>query len=487
MKVMLINPLSDLAKNGNMYYRSVTPLPPLGIAYLSAALKDNSIEVIVEDQYASRLSNEDLVKKAKHFSPDIIGFSCLTTAMSNVNRLVNRFRQGCKDAVIVLGNIHPTIFPEDVLSKNVADIVIRGEGEKTLSEVATAVDKRLSLAGIKGISYRHNGSIQHNPEREIIEDLDVLPYPDWHSLDIRYYRRYPMLGIYNKLVLPVQASRGCIYNCLFCSQDKFYKKPRYRKIKKVVDEIEYLYEEFKIDYIGFTDAYFPFSKESGLEFCDELIRRKLHKKIKWFTETRVDMVDLELLRRMKESSASLVMYGFEVGDPGVLQDIGKGTTLAQAIEAMDYTRKCGIRSLGLFMLGLPSDTEETCRETIRFAKRLNPDICKFNIAVPFPGSKFFEKYMNKIGSLDSINDKFTSWYDWSECDDGIIYSPKGMTKKELVNLQREGMFNFYMRPNVILKHLVNRTFSLSDLFYGGCILLKNYFKMFSSTAGTRKD
>lgn len=481
MKIMLINPLSDLARSST-YFRSVTPLPPLGLASLAAVLKDARMNVLVEDQYASCINNTNLIRKISDFSPQIIGFSCLTTAMSNAKRLINGIRQTGISAHIVLGNIHPTIFAEEVLNNGFADIVVRGEGEESFLETAIALDKGMKLESVRGISYLEDGKIMHNPDREIIGDLDELPYPDWHCLNLNYYKRYPMLGIYNSLVLPVQASRGCPYNCRFCSQDKFYKKPQYRKITKVVEEIEYLCSEFNIKYIGFTDAYFPFSKDSGLEFCDEFIRRNLHKKIKWFTETRVDMVDSELMHRMKESNLYLVMYGFESGNQDVLDYTGKKTTLEQARRAMEYTKKYNIRSLGLFMLGLPPDTIETCRQTIRFAKELDPDLVKFNIAVPFPGSVFFEENKNKMGNIDKIDDKFTSWYDWSGSNSEIIYSSKAITKKELIDLQRRGMFNFYMRPRIILKHLIQGTFSPSDLVFGAFLLFKNYLK-----TGTRMN
>lgn len=481
MRIALINPMSDLARLSSTYFRSVTPLPPLGLASLSAVLKNNNIDVLVEDQYASGISNQALIKKISDFSPQIVGFSCLTTAMSNVKRLVNGIKRAGIPIKIVLGNIHPTIFAEELLTQGLGDIIVKGEGESSFLETVIALDKNMKLEGISGISFLDNGKVVHNPEREIIKDLDELAYPDWYSLNLNHYRRYPMLGIYNSLVLPVQASRGCFYNCLFCSQDKFYKKPRYRKITKVVDEIEYLYSEFNMKYIGFTDAYFPFSKDSGLEFCDEFIRRKLHKKIKWFTETRVDMVDLELMQRMKEANLYLIMYGFEVGNQKVLNYTGKATTLEQARKAMEYTKKCHIRSLGLFMLGLPPDTKETCRQTIRFAKELDPDLVKFNIAVPFPGSVFFEENKHMIGSIDKIDNKFTSWHDWSSWEGEIIYSSNAITKKELTDLQRKGMFDFYVRPRIILKHLIQRTFSLSDLIFGAVLLFKNYLKSWKLT------
>lgn len=483
---MLINPISELARLSDAYYNSVPPMPPLGLAYLAAVLKNKNIEVFIEDQYATRISNEALVSKIKDISPQVVGFACLTTAMSNVKELVGQIKAAKIDTKIILGNIHATIFPDEMLEKGIADIVVRGEGEETLPEAVLALGKGSDLSVVLGISYVYNGKIRHNPDREVIKDLDSLPYPDWHALDLGQYKRYPALGIYNK-VLPVHASRGCLYNCIFCSQDKIYKKPRYRDINKVVDEIAYLYDEFGINCVGFTDAYFPFSKASGLEFCDELIRRKLHKKVTWFTETRVDMVDLELMRRMKESNIYLIMYGFETGNQRVLNDIGKKTTLDHARKAMELTHKFKIRSIGLFVLGLPTDTKESCNETINFAKELEPDICKFNIAVPYPGSKFFDEYRSQLDDIDGKSDRFTSWTDWSSLDGEIIYSPKSMSKKELINLQRKGMFDFYIRPRFIFRSLINRTFSLLDLFRGMRLLSKNYLKMLKSKLIIKKE
>jgi anaerobic magnesium-protoporphyrin IX monomethyl ester cyclase len=475
MKVLLINPISNIAKKSDMYFRSVSPLPPSGVATLAAVLLNAGIEVFIEDQYATRMENEELVKKIKELSPEIIGISCLTTAMGNVEQLVAKIRSNNIKTTIVVGNIHPTLFPEETLTKGIADIIVRGEGEMTLLEIVRAIEQGGNFTDIKGISYLHAGKVIHNEEREIIADLDILPYPAWNLLDLTHYTRYPMLGIYNKRVLPIQGSRGCPYSCLFCSQDKFYKKPRYRKIKNIVDEIEYLYNTYQMDAVGFNDAYFPFTKETGIDFCDELIKRGLHKKITWFTETRVDMVDLELMKKMKQSNCTMVMFGFEVGNRNVLEKSKKQTTLEQAKQAVSFARKCKIRTMGLFMLGLPNDTRETCLETIAFAKKLDPFICKFNIAVPYPGSKFFEDARAKLKNIDDIKDKLSSWYDWSSYEGEIVYCPEAMDKRELVNLQRLGMIWFYMRPKILLRYLISRPFVFSDFWHGALLLLRNCF------------
>jgi len=472
MKAVLINPMSYIARKSRTYTRSVTPVPPLGLAYLATVMKEEGYEIFVEDQYASGLSNEELVRKIKEYDADIAGFSCLTTAMTTVEDAIQRLREELPDIKIVLGNIHATLYPEEVLRKTGADIVVRGEGEETLRETARALSESGSLAPVRGISYRTGEKITHNPDRPLIEQLDKLSFPDWSLMDLKYYKNYPSLGIYDSHVLPVQASRGCLYNCYYCSQDRFYKKTRYRKLSRVVDEIEYLYETFGVRCIGFDDAYFPFSEETAAEFCDEMIRRGLHEKVKWFTELRVDTGGFRLYKKMKEANVCLIMFGMESGNQKVLDSIYKGTTLQQAREATRFCNILRIKSMGLFMLGVPGETRETCLETINFAKSLKLDICKFNLAVPYPGSKFFSDFAQSFEQIDSLKDKFSSWYDWSVYDAEIVYTPEGMNRRELVRLQRKGMISFYLRPGVIIRTILRRTFSAVDIFYGGLLLLK---------------
>lgn len=470
MKVCLINPNSTLATSSRRYRKFVPPVPPLGIAYIAGILEKNGIEVVVIDQYANKKNNEELISDIRKPEPQIIGISCLTAAMDNVCALSEKIRMSLKDTKVVLGNIHASIFADDLLKQGIGDIVVRGEGEYSMLEAVAAVEKGDSLRSVKGISFIENGVVRHNPEREIVDDLDSLPYPAWHLFDLSCYRGCARIALHNKLGLPVIGSRGCPYKCVFCSQDRLYNKPRYRKTQSIVDEMEYLYERFKVDFIGFHDPYFPFSIKQGFNFCDEIDKRGLSKKIKWFTETRVDKVDIALLKRMKESGLHLIFYGFESGNQEVLDKAGKNFTIKQAQMAMSAAKSAKIIVHGLFMLGLPGETKETCEDTIRFAKELDPEICKFNVAVPYPGSSFFEKYRKKLNGQNNV--KFTSWYDWSGLSGSLIYTPEGMTSDELISLQRKAMFEFYMRPKLILRHLKITPFN--DLCYGAWILLYGY-------------
>lgn len=472
MKLFLISPASDLAKSA-IYRRSVAPIPPIGLAYIASVLEKDGVNVYIEDQYATAITNGELLDKIGREKPDIVGLSCITANVKNGLAIASGIKAIDKNITVIFGNIHPTLFAQEMLESNVCDIVVRGEGEFTLREIVRTIKQHGSLGNVCGISYSSGGKTLHNPDRKLLDNLDELPYPDWGLLDLNRYRNYPMLGVYD-VVLPLQGSRGCIYKCLFCAQDKIYPKARYRDIVQIVDEIEYMHNKYKVKCFGFNDAFFPFTFKSGMEFCAEMARRGLNKEIKWITETRVDMVNYELLKVMKDSGLEVIMYGFESGNQNVLNAVNKQITLKQAEDTMKLTKKIKIRALGLFMLGMPGDTKESCLETIRFAKRLDPDIAKFNLTVPLPGSRLFEMYRDKFKDADP--DKFVSWLDWTDYK-GEALTVGALSAKELITLQRKAMFDFYINPRKIIKNIFSRTFSLKDMAYGACNVIGNYLKI----------
>lgn len=472
MKIMLINPNSQTMQSHWAFKKFISPIPPINLAYIASVLEKRGNKVIIVDQVARGINNEALLNSVRQSHPEVIGFSCLTPVINNVSLLVDKIRLFDKKIKIVLGNVHATLFADELLRGNIADIIVRGEGEVSMSEVVSAIGANEDLTSIQGISFRDNGSTVHNSERELIENMDSLPYPAWHLIDLRDYDSTPLASVY-EVILPMQASRGCPFRCIFCSQDKIYKKPRYRKVRDVVDELEFMHLKYKVRYFGFFDPSFPFSIKQGLEFCEELMHRDLYRKIKWTTETRVDLVNQELLNKMKEAGCHLIMYGFEVGNQKILENLKKKTDLSQAKTAMKLTKKAGINTLGLFMLGMPGETKLTCEETISFAKELDCDIAKFNLAVPYPGSELFEDYKVKVGEKQEDWEKFIGWNDWSGL--GPLYIPDGMNAQELVHLQRKAMFQFYVRPKIILRHIIKGTISFENLMCGGYILVRKYF------------
>lgn len=477
MKIILVNPTPNLVKSNIIYRNFVLPLLPSGLGYISTVLANKGHEVLAVDLLASKISDEKFMNLVKEAKPQIVGFSCLTTSINRSVVLAKKIKSFNEKIWTIFGNIHPTIFADELLNQKLGDVVVRGEGEITMSELVSAIENKASLHCVKGISFRENEDVFHNQERELIDNLDDLAYPAWDLFDFKNYRKgCPMVSLYD-LAIPIVGSRGCPFSCTFCSQERFYKRPRYRDTIKIVDEFQYMHEKYKAKFFGFTDANFPFSIKQGHEFCDEMIRRGLNKKVRWITETRVDLVNLELLKKMKAAGLHAVMYGFEVGDPDILKSLKKGTTLEQAKEAMDFTKKAGILSVGLFMLGLPGETEATCRKTINFAKEIDCDFAKFNITVVYPGSELFKEAKNKKEAMKHP-ETATAWSDWfGYANSEFICAPEKMTAKELINLQRHAMFEFYVRPKMIVRHILKRTISFKNLILGGYILVKKIIQV----------
>lgn len=475
MKIALIVPgaRSTTDPRGLKKYERLFPhLLPMSIGYMGAVLEREGYEVLLVDQIAQQLSNEDMVDLVARARPDVVGVSVLTAAASNVAALGPLLRTALPEAFVVHGNHHASFFAEETLDAGFADAVIHGEGEETLLElVRVLAGDAPDLSTIRGLSFLRDGVSVHNPTRPLIEDLDSLPYPAWHHFDLKApaFAEMPMIGAYST-PLPLQASRGCPHGCSFCSQDASFKKVRMRRVDKLVDEIEFMVDRYGFEWFGFNDAYFPWTKRQGFEFADELIRRGLHRRTRWVTENRVDQVDEELLVRLRESGLSTIFFGFESGNAEVLARTGKGTTLAQAEAAARAARNAGVTIVGFFMIGLPGDTVKTCLETVDFAIRLDCDFAKFAVAIPYPGSQLFESLRGQLGPRDF--DKFLSWYNWASGGEDILSMSDDISPADLLRIQRLGMLRFYARPRQVIRHLRRGTLPLDKMAYGAGLLLE---------------
>ncbi len=473
MKIILIEPCSKTTRSLSGFRKSMFLFPPIGIAYIASVLERNGIEVEVIDQLAEDIENQGVLEIIKRKSPEIVGFSCLTPNMGAVKEITALIRGLNKGTKIVLGNVHASIFARELLEQNWADFIIHGEAEYTMLELALAIEGNCDFGNIPGLSYKENDKVYNNKPREQANDLDSLPYPAWHLFDLRRYKTYTAL-FPSGPALPISGQRGCSYRCIYCAQDVIFKCVKQRSPLKLADEINFFYERFKVKTFVFVNSSFPISKESGLMFSDELIRRGLNKKIIWFTETRVDMVDLELLKKMRLAGLRWIQYGIEVGNSKTLDSIEKKATLKDAARAVYYAKKAGITCMGLFMLGLPGESKETCMETINFAKKLDSDFAVFTRAIPFPGSRFFEIYKTKLNFNVDNYDKFNWWRD-PERDEELVYTPEGMCSRDLIDLQNKAWFKFYVRPGLIIRYLIRGKVPPGILYHAAYRMIKNYF------------
>ena len=471
MKILLVNPSLNRERLGS-YWRFTTAVPPTGLVYLGAVLERDGFDVRLYDQHALHESNDALMRRVESFQPDVVGFSCLTFVMETVEDAAQRIRRRYPTTKIVCGNIHATYFPDALLQNDVCDYVVREEGEEAILAICRALRDGGDPTAVNGTSSWSEGAIRHNPSPALI-DIDALPYPAWHLLEGYAYVPDP-LGIAplrsKTQPLAIQGSRGCPFACTFCSQDTMYKRVRVRSPESVVNELEYVHHTYGTTVFGFIDAIFPLSPKQGHRFADEMIRRGLHKRVRWFTETRVDLVSYDLLKHLRESGLRFVQYGIESGDDMVLNRLmRKKAGVEQARQALKWTRDLDILSFGLFVVGMPGETREQIFKTIAVAKELDPDIVKFNVAIPFPGSELWERYKHRVNGQPTW--KYSGWYNANDNESDNILAGDALPTRELMYLQRRAMFEFYTQPHVMRRYFLGGMVSLDVLAEGFYVMM----------------
>ena len=472
VRVYLLTPASTAVLRSPRYARLEPALMPMALGYLGAVLRRDGHYVFLRDQAALTLPNSQVLDEIRRFAPDLVGISALTGAWRNTLALVQELRRRFPRLPLVMGNTHATIFAEGILQRRLADYIVRGEGEITLSALVATLAVGGDLAAVAGLSWRDGERVRHNPDRDPIADLDSLPHPAWDLLDLSAwrYQRIPLVNLRTHPV-PLAASRGCPYRCRFCSQDKVVRAFRQRRLPAVMDEIEFMVQHHGFRAFGFNDSYFPWDRDTGLEFATRLRGRPWHQDVRWVTETRVDRVDDGLMAALARSGLHAVFYGFESGNQQVLTAIGKGTTLEQGREAVAVAQRHGVLVIGFFMVGLPGDTPETMEQTVRYAIDLGVDIAKFAVTVPYPGSSLFDQ-MGRDWLEPADCQAFASWTDWSDGEPGWSWAPRGLHPQQVLDAQRRGMLQFYARPRYLWQVLRKGLFTPAEMLLGARLLLE---------------
>jgi len=392
-KIMLIFP---------PHTRGVTSVfPPLGIGYIASYVlsKNPKVQIRILDFTVSEFSIEGLKSELKKFCPEILGISVLTINFPFATLIARLVKQHDSRVVVVIGGVHATLLPEECLAY--CDIVVRGEGEETFWEIV----RERPLDSIDGISFRKNGRIVNRNARAYIRDLDVLPYPAHHLFEMKKYECFPGWGI--------MASRGCPYQCIFCSSPIMWgRQLRIRSAKSVVDEIEYLHRTFGIIRITFLDDTINVPRKRAIEICNEIIKRGLHREISFVCQMRANrqFISLELFKKMQEANFIRVEFGIESGSQKVLNSIGKSLTVNEAKNAVRMAKKAGIPIVkGFFMVGNWGEGITDVLATWYFILR-TPVYPVFSICTPFPGTRFF-KMLEEEGYIRSR----CNWQVFDQC------------------------------------------------------------------------
>lgn len=469
MKVLLLIPPTDLTKSYGELKEFSNPQPSIGIAYIAAILRENGHVVKVVDAYVNQNNKAEILDIVNLFHPDIVGISVLTPSADIVYDISAEIRALFHDIKVVMGNMHASLFSNEILSNNYADIVVHREGEATMAELLKALGTNDRLENVKGISFKSNDAVVNTPSRPYVEDLDTIPFPAWDLFPMDKYRTDPRSEVKGSAVeVKILATRGCPNQCTFCSsrtERSLGGIYRMRKPELVVDEMVYMHEKYGAEVFGFMDLAFPLVRKHAVEFCNEIIKRGLNDKLNWVTECRVKPLDQELLVLMREAGCVRLYLGIESGNNETLKLLKKNFTTDDVRNAVKMAHRAGLEIDGMFMIGLPGENEEMIRKTIDFALELDIRYAIFNIFVPYPGCELWDDLM----SQNKIN--FKKWSEFTSyptyAGGKPVYVPDDLTHEQLMKLQRHAIRKFYLRPRFIYQELKRfKPSKLRHYYYG---------------------
>ncbi|RJR18946.1 MAG: radical SAM protein [Nitrospiraceae bacterium] len=418
-------------------------VPPLGLLYIAAVLEKAGHAVQIFD--ADPEYQDTMLKEIKEFNPELIGLSFLTVAYQRAFNLCKTLKQELPDVIYCAGGVHTTVKPHDTLKEFNLDFIVIGEGEDTIVEVCEKLAKKESLEGVNGVMYRKNGEIIENGKRDMIMDLDTIPFPARHLIDMTPYLKPPGIirGYAEKNQTTIVTSRGCPFKCIYCgSHNIFGRRTRRRSVKNVVDEIEHLVKNFDMRGIYYCDDTFTLSSKWVKEYCEELKRRNLN--IKWACQSRVDQTDRELMQRMKDSGLVQLDFGVESGSEKILKVLGKGGAgdrTSQIKQSFKLCKDLDIRTLATFIIGNPTETKEDIEESFQVAKEIKADYTAFYFLTPYPGTDIYDMAIEN-GWLDP-NIPFSEI--WAHRQPELPLMAITFGKEELRDIRRHLQNQFFVR------------------------------------------
>ena len=371
-------------------------LPPLGLGYIASYLKKSGFSVAIVD--CTFMKQSKAVESVRRLKPSIIGIYSMFSMFKQSVELAKALRPECE--LLVAGGPLPTLNPKSFL--DYFDLVIKGEGEQTFLEVAKSFSENKGYSSIRGLYHRNCGEITYNGDREFFENLDAIPFPARELFPneeyIRYWHRKHMLA-----KTSIITTRGCPFNCDFCSNAIFGVSYRERTADNVVDEIE---EALKLGYesIFFVDDCFTLNKVRVLKICDEILERGLD--FEWECLSRVDGISVGLAKKMKQAGCRRIFFGIESGNDGILKIIGKGFTIEQARKTVENVVSAGIDAGAFFIVGYPGEADQTILDTIDFSTSLPLEYLSYTLPYPIPGTGLYEKVKDKLTSEDWVRSKY---------------------------------------------------------------------------------
>jgi radical SAM superfamily enzyme YgiQ (UPF0313 family) len=416
--------------------------PPLGPMFVAAYLKQNSPhEVKIIDCQVRRLDEEHIKAEIREYKPDVVGVCAWTDFWYDAWRCIQLCKEVDPKIHVTVGGPHVGIYSDVTLEHSGCDSVIVGDGEVPFYWLVNALSNDYKPDQLSGLHFKEHGVKKGDKEFYIHGNLDSLPFPDRLMLP---YKEYHSVVAKNDFVTTMITSRGCPYKCTFCKLS--FQKVLSRSAADVVDEMEVI-AGLGIREIEVYDDTFTWSKHRLIDICKGIVERGLD--LDWAIRDRVSSPTPDTMEWLAKAGCRRIHFGIESGSNKTLKTIKKAINTDQAIEAVALAKKHGIQVLTYFMVGLPGETVEDMRETIRFAKRLDPDYATFSVTVPYAGTEMYEDglkqgvipvdYWLEFAKRPTAN--FVVPYFWEE----------HLDKRQLLNIRDEATRAFYFRPKYVLK------------------------------------
>jgi len=438
MKICLLYPkwtgeygiISHFAKKAAIW-------PPLNLAYLAAIAENKGHEVIIIDGEAERMPLKEMVDKTLNFNPDIIGITATTPFYHIAINLAKELKKRTK-VPISIGGPHITVLKEEVFD-DCFDYGFIGEAEDSWNTFLDKIEKRESIKNVKGILYRDNNKIRFTGQTNPLHNLDELPLPARHLLNMDKYKIGTLQG--KKNFTTVMTVRGCPYKCIFCSTKVFGHNIKKRSPKKVVEEMKDAVEKYDVEHFMFLDDTLTLDKNHILNICDEILKENL--KITFEGSTRANLVDEELISKMKEAGLIRLSFGLESVDENIRKIMKKMVSLDSYIEANKLTNKYSIETLNSCMIGLPGESEDTVKKTLKFLRE-SKEIKQANIsiAVPYPGTELYEMAKRGEYGLKLITGDFSKYRRYN----ASVMKVGDLTPEDLIDIQNEAFASIYLAP-----------------------------------------
>ena len=462
MRLALINP----GKTGT------NTAIPLGLASMAAFARDHGHEVFVKDMEVEPDGLDEFLLRNQ---PEVVGVSVLTYPYLMVQNIIKMIRKTLPGCIIVMGGAHVTAVGAEALEDTPeADLAVLREGELTLLDILEGKDP----CEILGLCYRVNEKVVVNPPRPRIKDLDKLPMPAWDLFPVLKYRINLPYGR-TKYFMTLNTSRGCPFRCAYCSQPLGYAF-KGLSAERVIAQIKDIQRRYGIKEVHFYDDTFTINRKRTVELCDQLIREKIN--LRWSCTARVELVDLELLHKMKAAGCWLIALGVESGNQEILDKIQKGYTLQDVRNAFKWAKQAGLRRSAFFMLGLPGETRQTIEQSLALAKQLKPDYIAWSITVVLPGTtikKIFEKSAKRIyaAPADALVWRPLRWNNRY-----VEFAEENLTHQELTEELDRISKTFYLNPWFMIKEFLRiRTWREFVQVFG------TGYKIITSLLGRRQD